>query len=110
MIVLTEHEDRVRRLLTKAAVAGTTIPYGALPGGRGHVGAYLYRIADFEAEHDRPPLTALAVRKNTSLPGEGFAIAMGRVGYAQPGETDAVVWHRALADVFTYWQSDAHQG
>ena len=96
-------------MLTKVAIACQTIPYGERPGGRGHVGAYLYRIADFEAEHHRPPLTALAVRKNTGLPGEGFAIAMERVGYATRGESDATVWHRALAEVFAYWQSVSHQ-
>lgn len=72
-------------LLVDAAIHGHTVVYSALPGGRGHYGGYLYRIAEYEKTHCRPPLTALVVRKRTGRPGKGFAIAAREVGYAKPG-------------------------
>ncbi len=89
--------------LVDAARNGHTVCYSDLPGGRGHIGSYLYRIADYEEEHGRPPLTALVVRKQTGRPGEGFAIAAREVGYIRPGESDDEVWERAVAEVFAYW-------
>ncbi len=90
--------------LLEAAIAGRTIAYGELPGGRGHIGGYLYRIAEYEKAHCRPPLTPIVVRKQTRRPGEGFLVAMDKVAYARPGETEAQLWDRAVADVFAYWQ------
>ena len=45
------------------------------------------------------------MRKQTGRPGDGFRVAMERVDYARPGESDDDLWERALADVFAYWQS-----
>jgi len=95
--------EDVHDKLVDAARNGHTVCYSDLPGGRGHIGSYLYRIADYEKEHGRPPLTALVVRKDTGLPGGGFAIAARQVGYAKPGESDDEVWRRAVAEVFSYW-------
>ena len=89
--------------LVDAASTGRTVCYSDLPGGRGHIGSYLYRIADHEKENGRPPLTALVVRKTTGRPGEGFAIAARQVGYIRPGESDDDVWERAVAEVFAFW-------
>jgi hypothetical protein len=90
--------------LVETAINAHLVNYSDLPGGRGHIGGYLYRIADYEKAHDRPPLTALAVRKQTGRPGKGFAIAARQVGYARPGESDDDVWERAVAEVFAYWK------
>ncbi len=89
--------------LVKAAIEGLTVAYSDL-AGRGQIGGYLYRIADYEKAHRRPPLTALAVHKQTGRPGEGFAIAAAQVGYARPGESKSDVWERAVAEVFAYWK------
>jgi hypothetical protein len=91
--------------LVEAAKAGRLVFYGALPGRRGHIGSYLYRIAEFEHSEGRPPLTAIVVRKQDGLPGEGFAIAAAEVGYTRPGESDSAVWKRAAAEVFAYWRT-----
>jgi hypothetical protein len=90
--------------LVDAAIKGHTVAYSDLPGGRGHIGSYLYRIADYEKAHGRPPLTVLVVRKETRRPGEGFAIAAAQVGYTRPGESESDVWSRAVAEVFAYWR------
>ncbi len=90
--------------LVDAAINGHTIAYSDLPGGRGYIGGYLDRIADYEKAHHRPPLTALAVRKQTGRPGEGFTIAMEEVGYARSGESESDLWDRAVAEVFAYWK------
>ena len=108
------HQGRFREdvyaKLVDAARTGRTVCYSALPGGRGHIGSSLYRIADYEKEHGRPPLTALVVRKHTGLPGEGFAIAAREVGYIRPGESDDAAWRRAVAEVFSYWSHPNRQG
>jgi hypothetical protein len=90
--------------LIAAAKSGHTVTYGELPGGRGHIGSYLYRIADYERTNGRPPLTAIVVRKQTGRPGPGFAIAAREVDYTRPGESDDAVWERAVAEVFAYWR------
>ena len=70
-------------VVVSAAIEGHTIPYSALPGGRRTWGRDLYRIADYEKDHGRPPLTPIVVRKQSGRPGEGFAIAMSQVGTRQ---------------------------
>jgi hypothetical protein len=77
--------------LVAAAKAGRLVLYGDLPGGRGHIGSYLYRIAEMERSAGRPPLTAIVVRKQDGPPGAGFAIAAAQVGYTRPGESDMAV-------------------
>jgi hypothetical protein len=88
-----------------AAIEQQTVPYSALPGSRRIWGRDLYRIADFEHAHCRPPLTVVVVHKHGGRPGEGAAIILGQVGYeARPGESPDDLWKRALADVFAYWK------
>jgi hypothetical protein len=92
-------------VVVAAAIEGHTIPYSALPGSRRTWGRDLYRIADYEKDHGRPPLTAIVVRRQTGRPGEGFGIAMTQVGYeANRGESEADLWARAVREVFDYWK------
>jgi hypothetical protein len=92
-------------VVVSAAIEGHTIPYSALPGSRRTWGRDLFRIADYEKDHGRPPLTAIVVHKQGGRPGEGFAIAMANVGYAaKPGESEADLWERAVREVFEYWR------
>jgi hypothetical protein len=73
--------------LVAAAIEGHTIVYSEV-AGRGQIRGCLYRIADYEKAHGRPPLTAIAVHKQDGRPGRGFRTAMEQVGYAKPGESD----------------------
>lgn len=92
-------------VVVSAAIEGHTIPYSALPGSRRTWGRDLYRIADYEKAHQRPPLTAIVVHKQGGRPGDGFAIAMGQVGYkAKGGESEGDLWERAVREVFNYWR------
>ena len=87
-----------------AAIEGRTITYSEV-AGRGQIARYLYRIANYEKAHGRPPLTAIVVHKQDGRPGQGFLIAMEQVGYKRrPGESDEDLWARACADVFAYWR------
>jgi hypothetical protein len=94
----------IHRRLIDAARNGKTITYGELGGGRGWIGAYLYRIAHEEDAAGRPPLTALVVRKGTGQPGPGLAEAMRQVGFLKPGESDEDVFRRARAAVWSFWR------
>lgn len=88
-----------------AAIEQHTIPYSALAGSRRTWGRDLFRIAEYEHVHGRPPLTALVVHKQDGRPGEGFALAMEQVSYAaKPGESADDLWQRASRDVFAYWK------
>ena len=99
----TEFNTEAYVRLVAAAIEGRMIAYSDVAPRR-VVGTYLYRIADYEKAHRRPPLTALVVHKHDGRPGEGFAIAMKQVGYSRPGESVDELWRRALADVFAYWR------
>jgi hypothetical protein len=90
--------------LIEAAVEGRLLVYSDLPGSRRVWGRDLHRIADYEHDHRRPPLTAIVVLKHTGRPGDGFVEAMQRVGFAKPGETVDAMWERAVAAVFKYWR------
>lgn len=88
-----------------AAIEQHTIPYSFLAGGRRMHGVNLDCIADYEAAHHRPPLTAVVVSKQTGRPSGGMALTLARVGYmARHGESDDDLWRRALVDVFAYWK------
>jgi len=88
-----------------AAIEDHTIPYSALPGSRRVWGRDLFRIADYEQAHNRPPLTALVVHKQGGRPGEGAAIVIGQAGYKpKRGESADDLWRRAVADVYAYWK------
>lgn len=89
--------------LVAAAIEGRLIVYSDV-AGRGQVARYLYRIAQYEKAHSRPPLTALVVHKQDGRPGQGFRTAMEQVGYVRPGESDPDLWRRAVRDVFAYWK------
>jgi hypothetical protein len=89
--------------LVAAAIEGRLIAYSEVAPRR-VVGTYLYRIADYEKAHRRPPLTGIVVHKQDGRPGEGFRIAMEQIGYAKPDESDEDMWARACADVFAYWR------
>ena len=90
-------------LVVAAAIEGRTITYSEV-AARGQVARYLYRIANYEKAHGRPPLTAIVVHKQDGRPGQGFRIAMEQVGYAKTGESDEDLWARACAEVFAYWR------
>jgi hypothetical protein len=70
------------------------------------IGRYLARIAAEEAAAGRPPLTAVVVRKDSRLPGEGFIEAMERVGYVESasGIDERTAWGRALREVYEFWR------
>jgi hypothetical protein len=94
----------VHRRLIEAACAGRTIAYSDLGTGRAWVGTYLFRIAHEEDAAGRPPLTAIVVHKTDGMPGPGMLQAMHEIKYARPGESENVVWRRAVSDVFGYWR------
>jgi hypothetical protein len=67
--------------------------------------APLYHVALYEAEHNRPLVTALVVRTGGRRPGDGFYYAARQVGYTVPEDKAAEreFWHGHLAEVVRYW-------
>jgi hypothetical protein len=94
----------IHRRLIEAARAGRTVAYSELGTGRGWVGTYLFRIAHEEDAAGRPPLTSIVVHKTDRQPGPGMLRAMQEIKYARAGESESVVWRRAVSDVFGYWR------
>lgn len=90
--------------LIAAAKEGRLLTYTELETSRGHVGKYLRRIVQEEADAGHPPLTAIVVTKTTGRPGDGFLPAMLEIGSARPGESAEDVWRRAVAAVFDFWR------
>jgi len=96
----------LRARLIDVASRGDTINYLDLGAGRAMIGRYLYRIALEEATAGRPPLTAVAVRKDVGLPGAGFREAMIAAGFITNAEEqdEEAVWERALRETHEYWR------
>jgi hypothetical protein len=95
----------VHARLINAAKHGRILTYSELETGRGHVGKYLRRIVQEEADAGHPPLTAIVVSKSTGHPGDGFMPAMLEIGYAQPGDALIDTWRRAVLAVHAFWGS-----
>lgn len=102
--VVRDHGAEVHSRLVAAARQGHTLTYTELETSRGHVGTYLRKIVQAEADADHPPLTAIVVSKTTGRPGDGFLPAMLEIGFAQPGEDLEAVWQRAVRAVHDFWR------
>lgn len=127
MITLTPAEERLREFLIerarKADLAdpeASTISYTDLvedvdrDGEFGWLRSYprftplstaLYHVAQYEAEHHRPLVTALAVRAGRPRPGDGFYYAARQAAYAVPEDKAAEreFWQGHLVEVVRYW-------
>ncbi len=96
----------LRAKLIDVASRGLTVTYLELGAGRAMIGRYLYRIAREEQLAGRPPLTAVVVRKDGGLPGEGFREAMIQVGFieAEDEGDERSIWERARRATYEYWR------
>lgn len=68
--------EQAYEVLTEQARDQETIYYGELMGAigtsRGYIGPVLGGVSRLELRQNNPPLSAIAVRKETDMPGDGF--------------------------------------
>lgn len=95
-------------VLIERASQGELITYGELMDqigtGRGYIGAVIGGVSRLEIKQERPPLSALVVRKGTEYPGDGFCEnLLADIDKWQPGEDRETAWRRERDCVFEYW-------
>lgn len=97
--VLLDHHRLVcaPRRGTKPAIDSCVIAYGRLCERAGvphlthSVGPFLWEVAEWCEENGWPPLNALAVNRETRMPGEGYDGAPGCTLFAWPEEARAAI-------------------
>lgn len=110
----TETFDRVYRWLIQIARKKETITYGEIAEMMPNIpkrGNYMSRevgqlsgeISQYEHLRGRPLLSAVVVRGDKKMPGEGF-FDMGReLGMLQEGTDERSFWERELDEVYDTW-------
>lgn len=105
------------RLIQQAAADGPPILYRDVAGIMGlpamgqHMGAetghILGEISEDEHNQQRPMLSALVVRADTDIPGDGFfalARQLGRLAENATQEEQEQFWQKELRRVYRTWQ------
>jgi hypothetical protein len=102
--------QQIRGRMVDAAMSGTLVSYGELMdlGGlnrdnaadRAKLGSILADINDGEIAAGRPPLSSVAVNKESSYPSRGYFDYVNANNLRQPGENDITVYARLLKDCY----------
>lgn len=103
-----------QQILSQRARRGLKpVTYGELQklvgyGAPIHYGSILDELNRIESVNGRPPLSALVVNTDSRIPGDMFFEALDQI-YPNQYVTSRQLpcWHRALADVYEYWQYEA---
>ena len=74
------------------------------PGDRNKIADILDEINDYEHQQKRPMISAVVIRKDINMPGQGFFECAKTLGKYW-GNNDLVFWVHELTDVHNYWQS-----
>lgn len=87
---------------------GEIAPLAGLPSSGSYMGKklgeILQEICENEHRQARPLLSAVVVRKNIGVPGEGF-FKKARILGAHQGSNDRAFWMQELDNVYKYWSS-----
>lgn len=107
------HQD-VYQKLKELARAKKTTNYTAIgqmigldmknPADRNKISEILDEINHYEHQHDHPMISAIVIRQDINMPGEGFFKCSHDLGKFQ-GEDKLVFWVHELCRVHKYWQS-----
>ncbi len=76
------------------------------PADRNRIAEILDEINFYEHKHERPMLSAVVIRKDINMPGEGFFECAKKLSRYR-GSDKVVFWAHELIEVHKYWQ--AHQ-
>ena len=99
------------KALTEAVDPGRRFSWSAWPRYNG-IGPLLGHISEYEVEHGRPMLSALAVRTQGRRPGDRFyplARKLGRLDSSDP-DAERRFWEAEIAEVVRYWASTSAPG
>ena len=101
----------VERRLRRVAAAGETIAYSIVADevGWAHraLGKLLGKVVADEHRAGRPLLTAVVVRKDTGVPGDGFLGMARSLGGCPDARTTLECWREELRKIHDYWGSRA---
>ena len=105
--------DKVYCKLIQVARNRQTIPYGEIAKIMGiltsgshmarETGQILGEISEFEQLHNRPLLSAVAVRADKKLPGEGFFTLARELGELEENMDEWTFWKREIKMAYDTW-------
>lgn len=88
---------------------GTIAPLLALdmanPDHRKQMSDILCAVSEVEHAGGRPLLSAVVIREDKNMPGEGFFTLARELGVQRPSEDDLVFWCRELSHVHEFWSN-----
>jgi len=96
---------RSRSIITYAEIAPLVGVDIRTSLGRREIGRLIAEVCAYEVEHGRPMLGSVVVRKDTSMPGDGYFKGACRLGQFDPvGKKDKrAFWAEELERVYVYW-------
>ena len=74
------------------------------PADRNTIADMLDEINHYEHQHRRPMLSAVVIRQDINMPGQGFFECARQLGTYR-GSNDLIFWVHELTKVHNYWQS-----
>lgn len=74
------------------------------PSDRNKISEILDEINHYEHQYNRPMISAVVIRQDINMPGEGFFKCAHNLCKFQ-GEDNIVFWVHELSRVHNYWQS-----
>ncbi len=99
----------VRPILIEVAKKRTVTTYSELMErldgpGRAYIGEVVGEVSIIESREERPLLSAVVVRKDTKMPGEGFWGLTYETQSAKSEVDRRNFWESELNKVYDYWQ------
>ena len=106
---LNYYVEKARPILIEVAKKKTLITYNDLMTrlrgpGRAYIGEIVGEISILESQQKHPLLSAVIVRKDTKIPGEGFWGLTYKTQSAKTGVGRRNFWVSELNKVYDYWQ------
>jgi hypothetical protein len=100
--------EQAYEVLIEKACDQETIYYGELMDkigtSRGYIGPVLGGVSRLELRQNNPPLSALAVRKETEMPGDGFwDQLLADHGLLEEGKSREQIWGDQVQRVYDHW-------
>ncbi len=105
-----EHYKKIYGILTSAAKSGSKTTYGEIARKTGisarsaSLHGIFNNICTDEVKSGRPMLCAVAVRKDTGIPGTGFFKVAEGLGKLKKNSSSGAFYEEELKKVYKYWR------